>query len=81
MGAAFPKSLNVILDMRKDTDAAYSSFFCLHMLTPVVTARVWKALNSIELLSYQKFVTISDEAFALLVLENNWDLWIAYAKV
>jgi hypothetical protein len=28
---------------------------------------------------YRKYVTVSDEAFAILTLENNWDRWMAMA--
>jgi hypothetical protein len=28
---------------------------------------------------YREYVTISDEAFAILTLENNWDRWMAMA--
>ena len=29
---------------------------------------------------YREYVTISDEAFAILTLENNWDRWMAMAE-
>ena len=32
------------------------------------------------LLSDKEFVTVTDEAFALIVLENNWDLWCALGE-
>jgi hypothetical protein len=30
--------------------------------------------------TYSSYVTISDEAFAILSIENNWDRWMAMAK-
>jgi hypothetical protein len=30
--------------------------------------------------NYREYVTISDEAFAILTIENNWDRWIDMAK-
>ena len=69
-----------IKDLRKDTNNTYSGFFCLHMLVPVVTKRAWRSLSCHKELSDPGFVSLSDEAFALLVLENNWDFWVAQAK-
>ena len=72
----FP-SLEEILGLRKDTNDAYSKFFCLHFLKPMVTDKIWKQRCHASLLSHEDFVTVTDESFALLVLENNWDFWVA----
>lgn len=74
MGDDFP-ALKDIMDMRKDTNGAYSKFFCLHMLRPVVTEKAWKAISHRQKLSHKDFVTVTDESFALVILENNWTLW------
>ena len=66
-----------ILDLRKDTNSAYSKFFCLHFLKPMVTDKIWKERCHSSELSHEDFVTVTDESFALLVLENNWDFWVA----
>ena len=78
-GNNFP-SLENILDLRKDTNDAYSKFFCLHFLKPMVTDKIWKERCHSNVLSDEDFVTITDESFALLVLENNWDFWVAKGK-
>jgi hypothetical protein len=36
---------------------------------------LWKKTSSIHLIS--EICTVSDEAFALLVLENNWGKWMS----
>jgi len=46
---------------------------CSHFLACVVGKHNWKQQTKIELIS--QVATISDEAFALLVLENIWDEW------
>jgi hypothetical protein len=60
--------------MRDDEKGTYS-MFCEQVLSHVVGREVWKKrchTNAIE-----EFVTVSDEAFALFLLENSWDVWIA----
>jgi len=47
--------------------------FCNHFLACVVGKHDWKRQTKKELIS--QVATISDEAFALLVLENIWDEW------
>lgn len=72
-------SMDDILRMRKDINKAYSEVFCPHFLKPVVTDKQWKAKSHMVELSGEDFVTNSDESFALLILENNWDYWTAIA--
>lgn len=43
----------------------------------MVTDKIWKERCHSSVLSHEDFVTVTDESFALLVLENNWDLWVA----
>ena len=61
-----------ILALRCDRNDAYT-FFCLHFLRPCVTDRVWRLSSHLKRISDETFVTKTDEAFCLLVLENNWD--------
>jgi len=54
-------------------DAQTMEIFCNHFLACVVGKHDWKQQTKKELIS--QVATISDEAFALLVLENIWDEW------
>jgi len=47
--------------------------FCNHFLACVVGKHDWKWQTKKELIS--QVATISDEASALLILENIWDEW------
>jgi hypothetical protein len=66
---------NVML-MRDDAEGAYG-LFCEHVLSHVVGRDVWKRLSPTHTVS--QIATVSDEAFALLLLENSWEMWVAVA--
>lgn len=53
-------------------------WFCKHLLPCVVGAKVWHKKHNKELVS--TIATCSDEAFALLTLENNYERWMAMAR-
>lgn len=48
-------------------------WFCRYFMEPVIGSIKWK--RSKARLSLRKFATPSDEAFAMLVYENNYDKW------
>jgi len=48
--------------------------FCDKFLSCVIGKNEWK--NQIRIKPITEIATISDEAFALLILENIWDDWI-----
>jgi hypothetical protein len=48
-------------------------YFCTHFLKPIVGNASWRLHSLRQPLS--TFVTVSDEAFALLTLENNYARW------
>ena len=64
--------LEDILTMRTNKNGAYS-FFCDHVLSQVVGKSDWKTRGSKALIS--DMATVSDEAFAILLIENNYDVW------
>ena len=49
----------------------------MYFLKPMLTDKIWKQRCHSSVLSHEDFVTVTDESFALLVLENNWDFWVA----
>jgi hypothetical protein len=53
-------------------------WFCKHLLPCVVGAKVWHKKQTKELIG--SVALCSDEAFALLTLENNYDCWMAVAR-
>jgi len=57
--------------MRKD-EASYTKF-CKIVLSSVVGKSGWKLNCGNKKLS--EFVTISDEAFGLLLMHNSWEVW------
>ena len=61
-----------VFDLRKDTNGAYT-LFCDHVLAAVVGKSLWKT-KSVGL-RISTIATVSDEAFALLLLLNSWDVW------
>jgi hypothetical protein len=67
----FP-SLNDFLEMSQK-ESSYQ-LFCSHFLRPIVGTTKWK--HNFLRKRMTLYVTISDEAFALLTLENNYDRWI-----
>jgi len=48
--------------------------FCNNFLACVVRKNEWK--DMIKIKTVKEISTITDEAFALLILENIWDEWI-----
>ena len=65
-----------IFNLRKNTDGAYR-VFCEFVLSHVVGRDVWKRCAHTHTIS--QIATVSDEAFALLLLENSWEAWKAVA--
>ena len=61
---------------RANTDGL--QFFAEVCLKNVVKKRDWRLNHRKEVL--QKFVTVADEALALLVLENNVEIWLQLAN-
>jgi hypothetical protein len=55
-----------------------SSYYLLfdHLLKSITTKRVWENRLERHMASVDELCTPSDEAFALLVLENCWDNWL-----
>lgn len=63
-----------IINCRKNPEAYYLLFD--HLLESVVTKRVWQSRLERHLPSMNELCTPSDEAFALLVIENCWENWL-----
>ena len=61
------------MDKRKDINGAYTYFYD-NILRCVVGKKIWKC-NICRNASITDFVSVSDEAFGLLVLENGWEKW------
>jgi hypothetical protein len=53
-------------------------WFCKHLLPCVVGAKLWHKKHNKELIG--TIASCSDEAFALLTLENNYERWMAVAR-
>jgi hypothetical protein len=54
-------------------------FLCNRLLPAVVGTTTWERRVAIQQVS--EFTTVSDVAFCLLALENNWDYWQHVASV
>jgi hypothetical protein len=65
-----------IMDMRKNREAY--TVFCDVVLSLVVGKHMWrsKCWNT----PMSEIATVSDEAFALLLVENSWEAWNHLAK-
>jgi hypothetical protein len=77
----FPFKMNEILNLRKPVDetSQYVYFdFIDNFVSVVVGKRKFQKVCHVEKLS--KFMTISDEALTLLLVENSYDRWIDMAK-
>lgn len=61
-----------ILKMRKDTSSLYYDFI-EYFVSSVVGKNLYNYCRSFKLLS--EFTTVSDEALAILIYENNIDTW------
>jgi hypothetical protein len=66
-----PELASEIMAKRQNVDA-YATF-CDNVLALVIGKHVWRTRCGVEMIS--QFVSISDEAFALLLLENSWGVW------
>jgi hypothetical protein len=56
------------------------AYFCVHFIPAIVGERNWTKLCRATMgvkETFKRLVTVSDEAFALLLLENYWDRWVA----
>jgi len=69
--------LEQILIMRSPGNDAYYKFFD-EMLSQVVGRTVWK--RDTVLKPVRKIATCSDEAFAILLIENSFDAWMKQAE-
>ncbi len=54
-------------------DRVAYTLFCDEVLSLVVGRNEWKVTSMSKKIS--EFVTVSDEAFGLLLMENSWELW------
>jgi len=61
-----------LAELRKDYDS-YSKF-CQLVLSIVVGRNIWK--TTVGKCKISDFVTVSDEAFALLLIDNSWHVWL-----
>jgi len=61
-----------VMELRKNKNLAYDKF-CNVLLPSVVGRLKWKRYAHKKLL--RQFVTPTDEALCLLLLENNWNRW------
>ena len=66
-------TVNQILLLRNDNDALYYDFI-EYFLSAVVGKREYKMYRCDMLLS--QFTTVSDEALAILIYENNRETWV-----
>jgi hypothetical protein len=71
LGGLTPEDL---INSRQNPKAYYLLFD--HLLETVVSKRAWQSRLEKQLLSMNELCTTSDEAFALLVIENCWDNWL-----
>ena len=75
-----PMTVNNILKMRNNTSNLYYDFI-EYFVSSVVGKNHYNSCRSFKLLS--EFTTVSDEALAILIYENNIDTWkdMAYRKI
>jgi len=62
-----------IMALRANKNDSYI-IFCDYFLSQVVGRNDWKKRRHVEVIS--SLATVSDEAFAILLLMNSWDMWI-----
>jgi hypothetical protein len=55
------------------------TFLCQHLLPAVVGNTTWERKVAVQ--KVPEFTTVSDVAFCLLALENNWDYWVKVASI
>jgi hypothetical protein len=71
-------NLESISSMRKEPEQY--AYYCVHFIPSLVGDRNWTKLCRTRMgvkETFDKMVTVSDEAFGLLILENYWDRWVA----
>ena len=71
----FKYSMDEFEKLRRNEDVMVMKHFMDNYVSAVVGKQKFKRAASIALLS--SFVTVSDEAFALLTIKNNWEVWPA----
>jgi len=64
-------ALESILQMHNNKDCFF--LFCEYFISKIVGISVWR--DSCTKQKVSEIVTISDEAFAYLLVENYWDDW------
>ena len=62
-----------LFNLRKDETGIYEKFVD-YLLSAVVGKQIYKSRKHKSLVS--TYTSISDEAFALIVVENNWERWV-----
>ena len=67
-----PHTLECFQELREEKDAFF--VFVQRFVRPTFSS-VWKK-GQHEATGISSIVTVTDEAFALLVLENNWERWL-----
>ena len=65
-------SFDEILNMRKDSTGLYFKFI-EYFIAPVVGKVFYKENRCERLIS--DYISVSDEAFAILIFENNYETW------
>ena len=70
-------SLEEIQKMRGSPDGW--AFLCNRLLPAVVGTTNWERKVAVQKIA--EFTTVSDVAFCLLALENNWDYWVKVASI
>lgn len=68
-----PKLVLATVTGEMRTNRVQYSMFCKEVLSCVVGRVLWNRKKSEKLIN--QIATVTDEAFALLVLENNWESW------
>lgn len=77
-GGADVPFFKALLDMRSDTNEKGYFYFFDNFLECVSGKRGWGKVKAVHLVS--DYCSISDEAFTLLALENNWRRWSSKEK-
>jgi hypothetical protein len=70
-------TLAAIMMMRQNEEEAYK-IFCDEVLSQVVGKLEWKTSRHSRAIT--QWATTSDEAFAIVLLENSWDLWVEMSE-
>jgi hypothetical protein len=65
--------MNLLEGPSNDVDGAYT-LMCMEFLPTMVGVKNWK--ENVGKRSFDEFVTVSDEAFVMVVLENSWCHWL-----